>query len=52
MGSGLRWTIDQLDPAAVARVRAASLAYARRNDVASVTCNVLYATPTQPPDVA
>ena len=48
MGSGLRWTIDQLDPAAVARVRAASLAYARKNDVASITCNVLYATATKP----
>lgn len=52
MGTGLRWTMDQLTPEAGARVRAVNLDYARRQDVASVTCNVLYATATKPLDAA
>lgn len=47
MGSGLRWTMDQLAPDAAERVRKANLEYARRNDVVSLTCNVLYATATK-----
>ena len=50
MGSGLRWTMDELMPDAVERVRRANLDHARRHDVASVTCNVLYATATKPLD--
>jgi ubiquinone/menaquinone biosynthesis C-methylase UbiE len=50
MGSGLRWTMDQLSPEAAARVRTVNIDHARRNDVASVTCNVLYATATKPLD--
>lgn len=49
MGSGLRWTMDQLPPDAVERVRQANLEHARHHDVASVTCNVLYATARKPP---
>lgn len=48
MGSGLRWTIEQLSPDAKERVRAANLSYVRRHDVRSITCNVLYATATKP----
>jgi ubiquinone/menaquinone biosynthesis C-methylase UbiE len=48
MGSGLRWTIDQLQPDAIDRVRRANLDHARQQDVASITCNVLYATATKP----
>lgn len=46
MGSGLRWTVDQLPADALERVRRVNLDRAR--DVASVTCNVLYATATKP----
>jgi ubiquinone/menaquinone biosynthesis C-methylase UbiE len=48
MGSGLRWTVEQLSPDAMERVRRANLEYARRHDVVSLTCNVLYATATKP----
>ena len=48
MGSGLRWTMDELEPEMLERVRRANLDHARRQDVASVTCNVLYATATKP----
>jgi ubiquinone/menaquinone biosynthesis C-methylase UbiE len=48
MGSGLRWTMDQLPPDARDRVRQANLEHARRQDIASITCNVLYATATKP----
>lgn len=52
MGTGLRWTMDQLTPEAAARVRAINLDHARRQDVVSVTCNVMYATATKPLDAA
>jgi ubiquinone/menaquinone biosynthesis C-methylase UbiE len=52
MGSGLRWTMDQLPPDAVERVRRTNLEHARRHDVTSVTCNVLYATATKPASTA
>ena len=42
-------TMDQLPPDAVERVRRANLDHARHHDVASVTCNVLYATARKPP---
>ena len=48
MGSGLRWTIEQLSPDAKQRVRAANLAYVKRHDVQAITCNVLYTTVTKP----
>ena len=50
MGSGLRWTVDQLDPDAAERVRLASLEHARRHEVEWITCNALYATATKPLD--
>ena len=50
MGSGLRWTMDELSSDAVERVRRINLEHARRHDIASVTCNVLYATATKPLD--
>ena len=48
MGSGLRWTVDQLEPDAVDRVRTASLDHARDHGVDWISCNVLYATATKP----
>jgi len=50
MGTGLRWTMAQLDPEAAARVRSVNLDHARRHDVESITCNVMYATATKPLD--
>jgi ubiquinone/menaquinone biosynthesis C-methylase UbiE len=44
MGSGLRWTMEQLTPEARARVRERNLAYVRDHRVEWLACNVLYAT--------
>jgi ubiquinone/menaquinone biosynthesis C-methylase UbiE len=43
LGGGLRGTIDQLDPNAQERVRAANLQFLRTNQVNSLAVNVLYA---------
>lgn len=48
MGSGLRWTMEQLPPDARARVRERNLAYVRDRRIDWLTCNVLYATARKP----
>jgi ubiquinone/menaquinone biosynthesis C-methylase UbiE len=47
LGTGYRGTVEQLDAAAVARVRGACLAFIRANGVRSVEANVVYATATR-----
>ncbi len=48
LGSGYRGTLEQLDPEALARVRAANLDYVRRSNIRSVEANVVYAIATKP----
>lgn len=48
MGTGLRWTVDQLTGEQATRVRQATLEHARRHQVDWITCNVLYARATKP----
>ena len=43
VGSGYRATVDQLEPAAAARVRAANLQWLREHDVRAIETNVIYA---------
>jgi SAM-dependent methyltransferase len=43
LGTGYRATVQQLDPAAAQRVRAASVAWLRRHQVRELQTNVLYA---------
>ncbi len=44
LGSGLRWTIEQMGPATAARVRDANLAWLRQHRVEAIETNVIYAT--------
>lgn len=48
MGSGLRWTMEQLPPDARSRIRERNLAYVRDHRIDWLSCNVLYATATKP----
>lgn len=48
LGTGYRGTLDQLDPAARERVRAANLSYIRDSGFRSVEANVVYAVATKP----
>ena len=48
MGTGLRWTVDQLTEEQATRVRHATLEHARRQPVDWITSNVLYARATKP----
>jgi len=48
LGSGLRWTVEQLGPEAAERVRRDNLDCARRNAVDWVETNVIYAVATKP----
>ena len=50
MGTGLRWTVDQLTEEQATRVRHATLDFARRQPVDWIACNVLYARATKPLD--
>lgn len=43
LGSGLRWTIDQMGPAVAERVRRQNLDWITANQVKSVATNVIYA---------
>jgi ubiquinone/menaquinone biosynthesis C-methylase UbiE len=43
LGSGYRWTVDQMEPAMAERLRAANLAWIRSHNVTSVETNVIYA---------
>ena len=44
LGSGLRWTIDQMGPAPAAQVRDANLAWLRQHRVEAIETNFIYAT--------
>ena len=48
LGSGYRWTVDQMDDETIERVRAANLAPLRRSGVTSIETNVIYAVATKP----
>jgi SAM-dependent methyltransferase len=48
LGSGLRGTLDQLEPAARERVRVANLEYIHRTGVRDVEANVVYAIARKP----
>jgi ubiquinone/menaquinone biosynthesis C-methylase UbiE len=48
LGSGFRWTVEQLGPVAAERVRAANLAAIRRAKVAAVETNALFAIARKP----
>ena len=43
LGSGYRWTVDQMEPAMAERLRDANLAWIRSHNVTSVETNVIYA---------
>jgi len=48
LGSGYRWTVDQMDEETIERVRAANLEPLRQNDVKSIETNVIYAVARKP----
>lgn len=48
LGSGYRWTVEQMDRESVAQVRAANLRELRKGGVASIETNVLYAVAEKP----
>jgi ubiquinone/menaquinone biosynthesis C-methylase UbiE len=50
LGSGLRWTVEQLGPEAASRLRERNLAWARSESVAAVETNVIYAVATKAAD--
>lgn len=43
LGSGYRWTVDQMEPEVAERLRGANLAWIRSHNVTSVETNVIYA---------
>ena len=47
LGSGLRWTVEQLGPEAAERVKRDNLTWARENAVDAVETNVIYAVATK-----
>lgn len=48
LGSGLRWTVEQLGPDAAQRIMRHNLDWARNNGVEAVETNVIYAVATKP----
>jgi ubiquinone/menaquinone biosynthesis C-methylase UbiE len=48
LGSGLRWTIDQMGPEAAARVRADNVHWLSENKIGSVETNAIHAIGTKP----
>jgi ubiquinone/menaquinone biosynthesis C-methylase UbiE len=48
LGSGLRWTIDQMGPEAAARVRADNIAWLSEKNTAGVETNAIYAIGRKP----
>ena len=48
LGTGYRATVEQLEPAAAQRVRAASVAWLRQHDVRELQTNVVYARARKP----
>ncbi len=49
LGSGLRWTIDQMGSEAANRVRKHNLEWIRNNAIRSIDTNVIYAVATKEP---
>lgn len=47
LGSGLRWTVDQMGSQISAQVRADNLKWAKDNEIESVQTNVIYAVATK-----
>jgi len=47
LGSGLRWTIDQLGPEAAARVRADNVRWLSERKIQSIETNAIYAIATK-----
>jgi ubiquinone/menaquinone biosynthesis C-methylase UbiE len=48
LGSGFRWTVDQMEPEMAERLRSANLAWIRSHNVTSVETNVIYAVARKP----
>jgi ubiquinone/menaquinone biosynthesis C-methylase UbiE len=48
LGSGLRWTIEQMGPEVAARVRADNVQWLRENEIKSVETNAIYAIANKP----
>ena len=48
LGSGYRWTVDQMEPEMAERLRNANLAWIRAHNVTSVETNVIYAVARKP----
>ncbi len=48
LGSGYRWTVDQMEPEMAERLRDANLAWIRAHNVTSVETNVIYAVARKP----
>ncbi len=48
LGSGYRWTVDQMEPEMAERLRNANLTWIRSHNVTSVETNVIYAVARKP----
>ena len=48
LGSGYRWTVDQIGPEMAERLRDANLAWIRSHNITSVETNVIYAVARKP----
>jgi ubiquinone/menaquinone biosynthesis C-methylase UbiE len=48
LGSGLRWTIEQMGPEAAARVRADNVQWLRENAISGIETNAIYAIANKP----
>jgi ubiquinone/menaquinone biosynthesis C-methylase UbiE len=48
LGSGYRWTVEQMDPATAERVRDANIRAVRERAITAVETNVVYAIATKP----
>jgi ubiquinone/menaquinone biosynthesis C-methylase UbiE len=48
LGSGYRWTVDQMEPEMAERLRDANLAWIRSHNITSVETNVIYAAARKP----
>jgi SAM-dependent methyltransferase len=48
LGSGYRWTVDQMEPEMAERLRNANLAWIRAHNVTSVETNVIFAVARKP----
>ena len=51
LGSGYRWTVEQMDDDSIARVRAANMATLRKTGATSIETNVIYAVARKPQEV-